>query len=331
MAVGSGVGSTFGISKETTWGTRVAPSRSLRSRTAKADRVSNDVQGMGIQGGALGDIDAHYVETTNGGSLAVELDVTYNDLGILFENLMGTTATVVQQAATAAWLQTHLLGDNLGKSITAQVGAPYRGGTVFPQEVVGAKITQADFSCAVTGILGMSLQLDAKKFDDGQTLAAAAYTTVSKPFHGGQMGFKMGVLASEAAVTGVREVSVSIARALDTEDFTANQSGQKSEQVTNETIKVTGSVTADWLLNTTFQSLVVNKTRKSIVWEFIGPTAIASTYFPTFRITIPNVVFTGSMQGVEGRAELTNQWGFEWKFDGTNFPKIEYMSTDVAI
>ena len=88
---------------------------------------------------------------------------------------------------------------------------------------------------------------------------------------------------------------------------------------------------ADWIAKTTFEDLAMTPTNKSLVWEFVDTTAISSTYYPTFRFTVPGVCFEPKTQGVDGPKELTTDWNWVWRYDGTNMPKVEYMTADSTI
>ena len=329
MAIGSGLGSQVGFSTESTWGTRVVPAKFVRGTAYAANRAQNRVQGEGIQAGVIGNIGAHYVETTEAGEGSVSLDVQTNGMGPLLQALTGGTSTITQQAATAAWLQTHTLGDPL-KSLTVQVGTPYRTGTVFVQELQGAKVTSAEFSCSADSILTGSFNFDAKKYDSSQTLATATYVS-AKPFHGKQMAVKAGTFGAEAALSGVRSASVSWNNAIDTEDYTAGSTGLKAEQIRNGVATITGSLSVDWLTTTktALEDLRVANTSTSLVLKWTGA-LIASTYYEDIEICLPGVFFTGDAPSIQGADVVTVDYGFEWKYDGTNLPYIKYMSTDAT-
>lgn len=329
MAIGSGLGSQVGFSTESTWGTRVVPAKFARGTAYAANRAQNRVQGEGIQAGVIGNIGAHYVETTEAGEGSVSLDIQTNGMGPLLQALTGGTSTITQQAATAAWLQTHTLGDPL-KSLTVQVGTPYRTGTVFVQELQGAKVTSAEFSCSADSILTGSFNFDAKKYDSSQTLATATYVS-AKPFHGKQMAVKAGTFGAEAALSGVRSASVSWNNAIDTEDYTAGSTGLKAEQVRNGVATITGSLSVDWLTTTktALEDLRVANTSTSLVLKWTGA-LIASTYYEDIEICLPGVFFTGDAPSISGADVVTVDYGFEWKYDGTNLPYIKYMSTDAT-
>lgn len=331
---GSGISSQFGYAAESTYGTAVTVTKFLRHNKAAFQRVANRVQSQGIQSGVVGPIGSGFVETTAAGSASLEFDLQHKGFGLLLSHLMGSS-TSAQQGGSAAYLQTHTLADNVGKFLTMQVGRPLRSGTVVPQTAAGCKIVSAEFSCTMQDILKAAVEVDAQKVDNTTALAAASYTTGGVTFHGGQMVLKMGTYGAEAAVSGVRGVSVKIDRPMDVEDYqtvnSASGVGYKSEPVLNDMTAITGTVTSDWLAKATFEDLANGMTSTSLVWEFLGPTAIAATYYPTFRVTLPGVFFDSGSQEIEGVKELTHDWAFTWRYDGTNMPKIEYMTTDTAI
>lgn len=329
MAIGSGLGGQVGYSTETTWGTRVAPAKFLRATSFNINRDPTRVQGEGIQAGTLGNYGAHYVETAESASASLAFDVQTSGLGPLLQAITGGTSTITQNATSAAWTQVHTLGDPM-KSLTMQIGVPYRGGTVYAQEIQGAKVTSAEFACDVTDRLTCTVNLDGKKYDSAQTLATASYTA-SKPFHGKQMSVKAGTFGSEAAVSGVKSMSCTWTNALDAEDFTAGSAGLKSEQIRNGVTEISGSLSVDWLTTTktAFEDLRVANTSTSLVFEWVGA-IIASTYAETFRITLPGVFFNGDTPAVQSRDVVTVDYGFDWKYDGSNLPKIEYISADAT-
>ena len=332
MSIGSGLASSFSVSAETTYGTRVAPARSFRHKSGSINRTQERVQGAGIQAGSMGAYLSHYVETVNGAEGTVAIDVPQTKFGLLVQALMGTTVTPVV-ITTLAYTQTHTLADNLGKSLTGQIGVPFRGGTIGVQEGTGLIVTGAEFSCGVKEILSCNLKLDGKKFDSAQSLAAPSYAT-SALFHGGQMALKLGTYNSEASVTDmVRSVSMNIERPQDTDDYTAGNSGLKSVPVLNDFTKITGSVLVDWTTasKTAFADRVQANTSCSLVWEFVSTTAIETSNYPTIRFTLPSVVWSGDMQGADGVDALKSTWNYEWKYDGTNLPVITIISTDATV
>jgi hypothetical protein len=291
--------------------------------------VAQRQQGEGIQSGNFGPVGAQFVETTNAATATIDMDIQTSKMGVLLNTLMGGSVTPTAQGATIAYLAAFPLADTYGKFMTVQIGAPYRSGTVQPHTLTGGKVASASFSCDLGGILSGSFSLDGKSFTTAQTLAAPSYSA-SNVFHFAQSTLKLGTYGSEAAVSGVRNVSVSIERPHDVGDYTTGSVGTKSEPVLNGPANITVDITADWLAKATFQDLAHGTTPTSLVWEFEGP-VIASTYKETFRVTLPSVYFEPATQGVGGPGELTTGWQAVWRYDGTNLPKIETISADSAL
>ena len=329
MAIGSGLGSSLGMSAVTaTYGAFVAPTRFFRARNYSITRAANRVQPEGITQDGLLPLGAHYVETTEAATASVELDVQTKGFGLLLQAITGGTSTIT--GSTGAYLQTHTLGDPFGKNHTWQVGAPYRTGAVAAQTLRGGKVVSAEFSCEATGILGVTVQLDGRQFLATDTYATPSYDATDV-FHGRQAVIKVGVDGSEVAVAGVRSGNVSFSRSHDADDYTMDGTGLKAEPVLNGLYDVTGSFEVDWLDKATFQDLVVSNAARSIIWEFVGATLTGTTK-STFRIDIPNATFEGDMQGVGGVQELTNTWNFTSRQGSTAaLPKIEYIAADAAL
>lgn len=329
MAIGSGLAASFAFKNESAYGTYATPSYFLPVLSASATRVATRVQGQGISSGNYGPLAVHYAEPTNAGTAAVNMDFQTVTMGRLLEALMGSSTSTTLSAP--AYKQTHTLSDTYGKSLTIQVGAPKRGGTVNPHTVQGAKVTSAEFSCDMTDFLKATFNFDAKSWNDTNALVTPSYSVQTySPFHGGQATVKLGTYGAESAISGVRSYSLSITRPLDTEDYTAGQTGSKLEPVLNGFTGITGSLTADWIDEATLQDIAAGTSQKSLVIEHVGAT-ITSSYTYLVRFTVPGVLFEPNTQGVDGPGELTSSWSFSWAYDGTNLPKIEYQTTDSAI
>ena len=332
MAVGSGIGGSVGFSAESTYGTYVAPARFLEVTQAKIDRKPNFVQGGGIAAGQGFERASLYVQTHREGLLSVEGEVRNKQFGLLLAHLMGSSAAPVQQAATTAYLQSHVWGDNVGKSLTGQLGVPTLGGTVVPYSVMGGKVTSAEFSCGVGELLTGKWELDVQDYSDVTGLAAPSYVTGARPFHFGQMAVKVGAFGAEAAVTGIRKVTLKIARPQRTDRQYAGGTGKKAEPVWNGRPQITGTIETDFLAKADFADRVVTGGAISLVWEFVGP-IIASTYAETFRVTLSAAVFTQGDPALEqGLDVVSPKFDFKVTTDDVNQPlKIEYMSVDTAV
>jgi hypothetical protein len=328
MAIGSGLGAQIGIAAETTYGTYAAPSKFIEFTKESLVLKKTTAQSAGIAAGRLMALSSRRVLTQKEASGSIELEVTNKAMGLFLQALMGTTVTPVQQGATTAYLQTHNLADTAGKSLTIQKGVPLTTGTVTDKTFVGCKILSAEFSCEVGGMLMATFEFDGKDCDETQTLSVASYPTMS-PFHFGQMGLKTGTFGAEAALDGVRKVSIKIERPQATDRFYANQSALKKEPISNDLVKVTGSLEMDYVA-TTVDDLHTSDGATSLVWEFIGP-IIEAANAETFRITLPAIKVDDAPPTVEGFDVVRPTFNFTGLYDGTNPVSITYISTDAAL
>jgi len=328
MAIGSGLGAQMGLAAESSYGTFVAPTKFIEFTKESLVLKKTTAQSAGIAAGRLRPLSSRRVLTRKEVSGSFDMEVSNKGMGLLLQALMGTTVTPVQQAASTAYLQTHTLADTAGKSLTIQKGVPLTTGTVTDKTFLGCKITSGEFACGMGEMLTASFEIDGKDCDESQTLAVASYSNLS-PFHFGQMALKTGTYGSEAALDGIRKVSVKIERPQDVERFYANQASLKKEPISNDQVKITGSLETDYVA-TTLDDLHTSDGATSLVWEFVGP-IIASTYAETFRITLPAVKLDEGPPVVDGFGVVKPTFNFTGLYDGTNSVKIEYISTDVTL
>lgn len=330
MAIGSGLGASVGVVGETTYGTYVAPTRFFSAKSFQVKRVQNVTPTTGVAAGRQAPLDE--VVTTTAASGQIQVDVLRKDFGLLLAHLMGSTASPVQQAATAAYLQTHTLGDTYGRSLTLQGGFPNAAGTVVPKTALGCKITQAQFSCTVNGLVEATFDFDAKSYTEAQSLAAPSYTASNAPFHFGEMAVKLGSFGSESSVQGVRTANLTISRPMATDRFYAGNAGAKAEPVLNDFAVVSGTLEIDNVTPADFNDRFTGHTSTSMVIEWVGATAIASTYFPTLSFTMPKVYFGDGVGEVTGPDLVKASVPFAAFLDATNGLVIaKYMSTDTAV
>jgi hypothetical protein len=333
MAVGSGLAGQLGLKAETTYGTYVAPDRFLVGYLRGAPKFApTRVQGGGLYAGEAAVRGERYVETTRQGTCTFTFEVSKKQAGIILAHLLGSSTTPVVQGATIAYLQTHTLAaDQLGKSMTFQVGIPDTSGTVRPYSFLGGKIQKATFACGVDEILTCDVDVDFRDLTEAQTIVAASYPTGAIPFHFKEMAVKLGTYNSEVSVTGVRKVTLTIDRPLKDDRFYAGAAGLKAEPITNGPVAISGSLDIDYVDKTLFVDRFVANTATSMVLEWVGP-IIASSFNNTIRFKLPQTFFTGDSPDLDGADVVSLSIPFEAKYDGTNAAVIaEYMSTETSV
>lgn len=331
MAIGSGLAASIGFAAESTYGTYVAPTRFLEYIKADLKKKKNVVQGGGLAAGRIAQLGSRRVVTSESVEGGFELEVANKGMGLLLAHLLGSSATPVQQGATAAYLQAHTVGDNIGKSLTIQHGVPDLTGTVRPFTFKGCKLSGAEFSCKVGELLTMSLDVDGRQASEVETLVAASLATGVAPFHWAQMSVKLGTFGAEAAVSGVKGFSVKFDRGMASERFYAGAGGLKAEPIMNDFLKVSGSIEVDLVNKADFADRFAADSATSLVIELVGP-LIASTYYQTFRIKLPMVFFDGDTPTVDGPDVTSGGYPFVAQLDGTNpLVSIDYISTDTTL
>lgn len=329
MAIGSGLGGQLVIGPETVYGTYVAPARAVEFTKESLVFRKVTAQSAGIAAGRLLDLSSRRVLTTADAGGTFDQEVTAKGMGVALQALMGTSVTpTLQASATMAYLQSHVLANNAGKSLSIQKGVPLTTGTVTDKSFVGCKIISAEFACEVGGMLTVTWEIDAKDCSETQTLVVATYAA-NNPFHFGQMALRAGTYSSETALDGVRKVSVKIERPQATDRYYAGAGGRKAEPITSDKVKITGSIDVDYV-DTTLDDLHTSDGATSLVWEFIGP-QIETGQFQTFRVTLPAVKLDGTPPAIDGPAVVKPTFTFTGLYDGSHQPVIDYISTDAAL
>ncbi|MFF3128507.1 phage tail tube protein [Streptomyces sp. NPDC057908] len=328
MAIGSGLGAQIGIAAEATYGTFLAPTKFIEFTKESLQLKKTTAQSAGIAAGRLLPLSSRRVVTQRQASGSLDMEVTTKGMGVLLQTLMGTSVTPVKQATSDAYLQTHVLADTAGKSLTVQKGVPLTTGVVTRKNFIGCKIVSAEFSCEVGGMLTASFEIDSKDCQETSVLAVATYPTMA-PFHFGQMALKTGVFGAEVDRSGIRKVSIKFERGMATERFYAGQSGTKAEPISNDQVKVTGSIEMDYV-DAILDDLHTSDAATSLVWAFTGA-EIAPTYNESITFNLPAIRFDEAPPTVEGFDVIKPTLNFAGLYDGTNPLSITYMSTDITL
>ena len=332
MVIRSGLGAQLGIKQETGYGTYGAPDHwyEITGETLKLKKIP--VQGGGIAAGRTAQLGSRRVVTTWSGLGDVTMEVANKGFGMWLANILGSSAVPVVQGATAAYLQTHVLGDNFGKSITLQKGLPDLGtGTSNPYTFLGGKVVDAEFTGDTAGILLCKVGLDFKQVVETQPLTAPSYPTSLSPFHGLQMNVRIGPYGAEVAAPGVNKITLKVTRPQNIGRTYAGAAGLKAEPVMNAWTQVTGTFDADYLDKAVFADKVASDAPTSLVVEWIGP-IIAGAFAQTFRIRVPMIFLDTDTPVISGPDIIKGTFGFTGESDGLN-PQVscEYMSTDAVV
>lgn len=333
MGIGSGIGGFFAVAPEATYGLFVPPNRAFEVESVALKKGKNTAQGGGIAAGRLVNRGARRVVTTADAAGSMKAEVVATGFGLLLAHALGSSAVPVRQGTGPAYIQTHPLGDTLGKSLSMQVGVPDAFGVPHPYSFPGSKIISLQLDCAVDQLLMSSFDFDAQTVTETPAAIVPAYANAD-PFHWGQAAVKVGAApGAEAVVQGVTGMSMKIDRPLARKRFYANgTSGLKFEPTTNDEVKITGTITADYVTKADFADRFRDDTPFALVWTFVGPQIATSGFFETFTVACPQCFFDGDTPTLDNYDLVNNGYPFVATYDGTNpAVTVSYTTADAAL
>lgn len=315
MAIGSGIGSSFGIATETTFNTGVTVSRFYEFNSESTNYNKNVSVGMGLRAGGLLPRSQRRVVTTFDATGNLVMDIPTRGLGLILAHAMGNFPSKVGSAFTFT------LGDVYGKSFTAQVGLPQYGGTVTPKTLTGCKVSSFEISAATGSIATATFNLDAAGLTTATALATPSYALAGSVFQFAQGG----ITVDGSSVANIKEFTLSVDNVLKTDRYNFGSSGAKAEQTINGFRKITGSVTAEFT-DTTLLTKFLNDTATALSLTFTASGTEA------LQITVSAVKFDGNMPAVSGPEVIDVQFSFEAYDNGTDAPMtVVYTTPDASL
>lgn len=274
VTIGSGIGSSVGSAAEPVWGVWTSPTKWYEHESVLLKWIPKRLTGKGLYNG--GDITrrSQRQQTTSTVTGDLKGPVYYKGMGQFFGLTQGSLAgnSPVQQAATAAWSQTHARSSDFGDSLSLQVGMPDTGtGTIHQYNFRGLKAEQAVFECGVDEYLEMTLTLDGQGYDKTGAYAAPSYQISNGIFAFEQSQFRMGSFGSEVIVEGLRKWTLTLKRPHKVDSFYQDGTGLKQQQVQNAYSEITLALETDYLADPTFVAQFEADTNQSVIIDFIGP------------------------------------------------------------
>lgn len=329
----TGLGSQFGVKKETVWGTAVTVDTFFEytSEAYTLERAYHD--SLGLVAGRTFSPSARTKATTRASTGGVTMELPYKKSGFFFDQMVSGTITPVQQGGTTAYLSTFNVGASVpAKSFTTQINKPMSntGDNAFTYP--GCVLTEAAFSVEIGGAL-MSTFSTVNKDETtttttpaGAALATATYVTGNEVW----VHPEITLTYAGSAIGGITGVNWTWTQPMKADRFFLDGSGVIAKPVPNGLASVTGTLTGEFYDNTAYAAFR-SGAFATLVVTGTGPTAIASTFFPTFKNTFAAIQIRGSSPQVDGPDILDLSIPFVVKDNGTDPPwKIEYTSTDSA-
>ena len=329
----SGIGSQLGLKKETTWGTAVTVDKFFKYESESFSLDQNYVDPVGLQAGVTAAPQALTKKTTRGAGGGFQIAMPYKLAGHLFDQMVAGTITPVQNAATTAYTSTFNVAASVPtKSATIQINKPATSAGDVAYTYPGSVLTSAEFSMETGGILMGSWNWVSKDETTpattpaGAALASATYAASDDVWS----HVDTTLTYAGGAVAGITGVNLSWDQPMAAERFFLDGSGTRAKPIPNNVASLTGTLSGEFY-DSTFYAAFRSGAFASLVVTFAGPTAIATTYFPTIKFTLAAIQIRGTSPQVGGPDLLGQSIPFVAKYDGTNTPmKVEYTSTETA-
>lgn len=258
----------------------------------------------------------------------VSFEVMNTGFGLLFKQLMGASAITTPSGASLTRLHTYTCADMTGQSHYVQVGRPDTNQEANPFNYIGGKITSAEFTNDVDGLLLLKATYDFQDEQQTTTLAAASYPSSQSPFN-----WIQGTVSIGGGVVGyVNKISVQVENGLKTDRYFIRGQYAKNEPIPNAMAKISGTLSMEFNDTTAYNRFVAGTTA-SVVLTWTGAQIEATTPPYSYQVvmTIPNARFEGNTPNVSGPDVLTLDQPFTGLYDGTNSPlTIQYYTTDTV-
>lgn len=282
MAPRTGLGGSFGIKSETTWGTAVTVDEWLPFVSENVQRDENHTISKAIRV-------SRFVMTSdqwNGGVIQVggpiHLELHNKNIRTLLKAMFGTE--------TGASPYTYSPADNANVGFTMQIGKPDASGTTNAFTYPGTKISSWELSVKVGEIVGLTINVIAKSETTNTALASPSYPATMIPFK--FTGATLSIAGS--AVNTVREMSLSGDNKLSRRNFLGTQT--TAEPYSTDIYDYTGTVTTDFESMTAYNRFVTG-TEAAMVMTFArGTSSVVITMNVKFNGRTPNVSDRGVLQ-----------------------------------
>ena len=345
VVVPSGLGATIGFGTETTPGTYAAPTRWLPFTKEALEKKKTVVTSNAL---GLGRVKTSGRRAVTGVDVtgSVDVEVTENGMGALFQAMLGGTSTSTEIGTSGVYKQVHQFGDPDGSALTVQVGRPTVGGSIIPFTYLGCKVVDWTLSVQAGGFAELALTLDGINETTGEAYVAPS-VVVSAPLHfaegelviGGTVTTTDGVASVTGGLTlsggsyagAIKSVELKGSTGLAVDRRTLG-SLTKLEQLVDAYATITGSFEIEFVDEATIYDVYDNETPIAIHFALVG-SSLGEGINAGVDVIIP-VAFIedGATPTVQGPNILTQKPSLVAYSDSTNTPiQITYTTTDTAI
>jgi hypothetical protein len=329
-----GLGSQFGLAKESSYATVVTPNRFFEFDSESLALDPTYFEPVGLRSGRIFQPSSRMRKTTRQAGGGVPMDLPSRNFGAILDFLHGLTVTPVQQGATTAYQQVHAIGTSQpNKSATLQFNKPTSQAVDTPFTYPGSILTSAAFSIDAGGSVKTTLTWDAQdelspySTPAGPALAAASYVAGSAVFDSTQVA---AITLNGVQVATAQSLNFTWTQPYKTDRFFLGTTGTKAKPIPNGLPTIEGNIAAEWYDASAYQ-LFLSGAIVGVVFDFQGA-IIASTFKEQAKFDMPAIQVRGDSPTVGGPDVLDQAIPFKIGDNASAAPlTVTYMSTETAL
>jgi hypothetical protein len=335
MTLASGLGSQFGLKKESVYGTAVVPDKFYEFDSASLALDQNYEDGVGLKANRTVQPSGRMLQTTRQAAGDSPMQVPTKLFGTILDFLHGLVVTPAQQGGSAAYLQTHNVGTSQpNKSATIQTNKPDTAAADHATTYPGSILTAVTFSCDAGGVLTCTLTWDNRDETTptttpaGAALASASYASGVTSWVGTNSNVVLSVNGTPYG--SAKSWSLTWSQPYYVGRFYLGAGGLKGKPIPNGFAAISGNIEGDWDAETLY-SLFRSGAIIDVYADFQGA-IIASTYREQIKFDCTAVQLRGASPPIAGPDVLSQSVPFMAGDNGSAVPLIiSYQSTDTAI
>lgn len=335
---------TLGMTRETTYGVAVAPTRFAES-DAKIKYDVKTVQSKGLRPGRnVNRLNRNAIARFEG-SGDVAFDVPTRGFGLWLNAVLGgLTNTLIGGTVPAMYQQVHTLStSDPVPTFTVQEVLPTLGGVnAYPHTFTGCAFDSIEISAKEGGFVEAKLSLTARELLTSFAASAASYPADDSLFTFVHGGISVGgtltppTATAPASMTGtpaanIADVSLSVKRSLDSDGWNLGGKGLRSRAPLLGAPEISGKLTAEYTDNT-LRDAYLTQTALSLVLTFEHNVAVSGTLKPTLQIVLPAIRLKGEVPASDGGSPIKLSVDYEAFDDGVTAQPIYvvYRTLDTA-
>lgn len=324
----------FGIAKEVTYGTAVAPAKWFE--IIKEDFKGNypRLQAEALSS-ALVDRSDRFAITNKGAAGSVELEPLTKGFGDWLNYMMGAVATA-GPTETVVYTHTATMASLYNKSLTVQVGRSQEDNVLKPWTYEGGKVTGFEFSNSVEQTLRCNIELDFEK-ESNPDSPTGAYVlgTPSLPTGAEVFSWQGATITVGGTEYNVNEASIKVDNAQNTDRWFLRKGSSKRQPVDDGKRKIEWSITTPYEDNTFWEkvsSATIAGSYAELRMKWEGLTLLGTTIYPTLELVIPVARFDEGAPTTSGPSMLEQSFSGVGLYNGTDSAlSIIYKSSDVTV